>query len=168
VSYTGWGQRPSDFSRPSWGGSPPDERSLVRRLLTWGLSAVALVGVAVVVMLAVDGDDEYDEQELAERSQQPVVHEARLIDDDRLELDVSGPPDADYCLESPSARATLAGRLCTSGHRGGHWYSVDDLEAADADELVGRELVVKAESRLDSGAALLSEPSEPVEIVDAR
>jgi hypothetical protein len=173
MTYTGWGQRPSDFSRSSWGGPPPGPRSLARRLLTWGIALVAFVGVGVVVMLAIADDDQ---EEIAERSQPPVVHEARLVDDDRLELDVSGPPGADYCLESPAPTDDLPdypGRLCTSDAMEAHWFSVDDLEL-DADDLVGEELVVTALSKgTESGGArlatgLLSEPSEPVEIVDAR
>jgi hypothetical protein len=175
VTYTGWGQRPSDFSRPSWGGPTPGPRSLARRLLTWGTALVVLIGAGLVVLFASDDDEEaISAEEIEERSQPPMVHEARLVSDDRLELEVSGPDGANYCLESPEVAARIAGRLCTSMATDDHAFAVEDLELGP-DELVGRELVVIAQSRIaDNGggatlpAELLSEPSEPVEIVDAR
>jgi hypothetical protein len=72
------------------------------------------------------------------------------------------------------ARIGSVGVLCTSAARDDHAFAVEDLELG-ADELVGRELVVTAQSRIaDNGGGatlpseLLAEPSEPVEIVDAR
>ena len=103
-----------------------------------------------------------------------MLNEARLVED-RLELDVDGPDDAEYCLDSSLARSDRLGAECSRHTGGPPWFNLDDL-ALDAEELVGREIVVTARSTVSTGSdgavpfsgEVVSEPSDPIEIIDAR
>jgi hypothetical protein len=183
--YTGWGQRSPDFGHSSLGGPPGPEHGRRRRStpLLAGIAFLGLLGAIAFFVVRADGaDDEQVAAELEERSQPPEVQEVRLVED-RLELHVD---ERDhhrrYCIQSPDLEPEgLEGSLC--GQAGGPRAPSILLSnlGKDADELVGLDVTVTAVSPLLadeedlesadllSGPAMLtSDPSDPVQIVDAR
>lgn len=131
---------------------------------------VLLVAISVFVVRADGADDDQLAAEIERLSQPPVIHEARLLDD-RIELDVAVTDDTDYCLDPSLVRD---GRECDRRMGGPPRFYLDDL-TVDADELVGREIrmtarssVTRGDGALPIGGYVVSEPSSPVEVVDAR